>query len=113
VKWARRWKCRLQHQLLVSAWSDLVAHKRDATGHGRAWTVPGRVVSWAVLRSIPLISMGVTIAALSGRSLGNPMWTVLSLILAVVFVHGAERVRWEMANDRTSSQAGGHPNQPG
>jgi hypothetical protein len=75
--------------------------------------VLGRSASWIVLISIPLMSMGVAVAALSGAVALNPMWIVLSLILTVVFVHGAERVRWDLSDDRTTSQAGGHRDQLG
>jgi hypothetical protein len=55
--------------------------------------------------------MGVAVAALSGRLVLDSMWTVLSLILAVVFLHGAERVRWDLAGDRGSLHTDRHRNQ--
>jgi hypothetical protein len=56
--------------------------------------------------------MAVAVAALSGRVVLNAMWIVLSLIVAVVFLHGAERVRWDLVDDHASSQTGGHRSQP-
>jgi hypothetical protein len=74
--------------------------------------VLGRFVSWIVLLSIPLVSMGVAVAALSGRLVLDAMWIVLSVILAVVFLDGAERVRWDLAGDRASLQTDRHRNRP-
>jgi hypothetical protein len=81
------------------------------TPPGQAWAVVGRFVSWIVLLGIPFFLMGVAVAALSGWLDLDPMWTVSSLILAVVFLHGAERVRWDLAGDRANLQANGHRNQ--
>jgi len=63
-----------------------------------------RFVSRIVLLSMLLAPMGVAVAALSARLVLDPMWIVLSLILAVVFLHGAERVGWDLVGDRASSQ---------
>jgi hypothetical protein len=68
----------------------------------------GRFVSWIVLLGIPLVSMAVAAAALWGRLVLDPMWIVFSLILAVVFLHGAERVRWDLAGDGASLQGDRH-----
>jgi hypothetical protein len=68
--------------------------------------------SWIVLLSIPLVSMGIPAVALSGRLVLDPMWIVLSLILAVVFIHGTERVRWDLAGDRAGLQTHRHRNHP-
>ena len=73
----------------------------------------GQFVSWTVLLGIPLISTGVAVAALSDRIVLDPMWIVLASIMVVVFLHGAARVRWDLAEDRASSQADGHRRHPG
>jgi hypothetical protein len=101
----------LTSQLLVSARRKLATQQRAASTRGQAWAVLGRFVSWIVLLGIPLVSMGVAVAALSGRLVLDAMWIVLSLILAVVFLHGAERVRWDLVDDRGSSQTDRHHNQ--
>jgi hypothetical protein len=91
-----------------------LADERHAEwGHGRAWAVLGQYVSWTILLGIPLISTGVAVAALSDRIALNPVWTFSSLIMVVVFVHGATRVRWDLAEDRASSQADNHRSHPG
>jgi len=41
------------------------------------------------------------------------MWIVLALVMVVVFLHGVARVRWDLAEDRASSQADGHRSHPG
>jgi hypothetical protein len=56
--------------------------------------------------------MAVAVAALSGRVVVDAMWIALSWILAIVFLHGVERVRWDLADDCRSLQAGRHRNQP-
>jgi hypothetical protein len=95
------------YQLLVSARCKLATQQRVASARGQAWTLVGQFVSWIVLLSIPLVSMGVAIAALSGPLVLDPMWIVLSLISAVVFLHGAERVR-DLAGYRASLQTHRH-----
>jgi hypothetical protein len=70
-----------------------------------------RFVSWIVLLSMLLVAMGVAVAALSGRLVLDPMWIVLSLILAVVFLPDAGRVRWDLAGDRASLQTHRHRHQ--
>ena len=92
----------LRRLLPAFARCELATLQSAASARGRTWVVVGRLVSWIVLLSIPFVSMGVAVAGLSGRLVLDPMWTALSLILAVVFLHGAERVRWEMAGDRNS-----------
>jgi len=91
----------------------LAAERDAASGHDRAWAVLGQLVSWTVLLGIPLISTGVAVAALSGRIALDPMWIVLALVMVVVFLHGVARVRWDLAEDRASSQADGHRSHPG
>jgi hypothetical protein len=83
----------------------LATQQGTASARGQAWVTLGHVFSWVVLLSIPLVSMAVAVAALSGRLVLDPMWIVLSLILVVVFLHGTERVRWDLAGDRASLQA--------
>lgn len=74
--------------------------------------VLGRIVSWIVLLGVPVVCLGVAVAALSGRAVLDAMWVALSLILAIVFVHGGERVRWDLAGDRASLQTDRHRNRP-
>jgi hypothetical protein len=57
--------------------------------------------------------MGVALAALSGRLVLDTMWIVLCLILAVVFLHGAARIRWDLAGDRAGLQTDRHRNRLG
>jgi len=60
----------------------------------------GRSISWILLLGIPVACMSVAVAALWGSVTLDPMWIVLSLILAIVFLHGAQRVRWDEARLR-------------
>jgi hypothetical protein len=82
-----------------------------ASARGQAWKVVGGLVSWLVLLGIPLVSMAVAVAALSGRLVLDPMWIASFLILAVVFLHAAERISWDQASDGASSPTDGHRNQ--
>jgi hypothetical protein len=82
------------------------------TASGQACLVLGQIVSWTVLLGIPVVCMGIAVATLSGRFVLDAMWIGLSLILAVVFLHGAERVRWDLADDRASRQTDGHRKPP-
>jgi hypothetical protein len=102
----------LTHQRLVSARCNLATKRRPASGRGQAWVGLGRIVSWIVLLGIPLVCMGEAVAALSGRVALDAMWIALSLILAIVFLHGAGRVRWDLAGDRAGSQTDRHRNRP-
>ena len=99
-------------QLLVSARCKLATQRRAASGRGQDWVVLGRFVSWIVLLSVPLVSMGVAVAALSGRVVVDAMWIALSFTLAIVFLHGAERVSWDLAADRATLQTDRHRNRP-
>jgi 4-hydroxybenzoate polyprenyltransferase len=83
--------------------------QRVASARSQAWTVVGRFASWIALLSIPLASIGVAVAALLGPLALDSMWIVLSLILAVVFLHIAERVQ-DLAGDRASLQSHRHDN---
>jgi len=55
----------------------------------------GRLISWIVLLGIPSACMAVAVLALSGNVDLDPMWIALSLMMGVVFIHGAQRVRWD------------------
>ena len=45
----------------------------------------GRLISWGVLAGVPTFCAVVAAAALLGQIELDPMWTILALILAVVF----------------------------
>jgi len=55
----------------------------------------GRLISWGVLAGVPTFCAVVAAAALLGQIELDPMWTILALILAVVFYHGAHCVLTE------------------
>jgi hypothetical protein len=55
----------------------------------------GRSISWIVLLGVPAVCMAVAVLALAGRVDLDPMWVAFSLLLGVVFLHGAQRVRWD------------------
>lgn len=92
----------LTHQRQLSVQCKLAAQRRAASSRGQAWIALGGFVSWIVLLGVSLICLGIAAAALSGHLVLDAMWIALSLILAVVFLHGAGRVRWDLASEDAS-----------
>ena len=46
------------------------------------------MISWILLLGVPFVAFCIAVAALVGRIELDPMWTVLSVVLTIVFLHG-------------------------
>jgi len=55
----------------------------------------GRLISWIVLLGVPAVCLVVAVLALAGRIDLETMWIVFYLVLGAVFLHAAQRVRWD------------------
>jgi len=59
---------------------------------GEGVVAAGYMVSWTTLFGVPIICMAVAAGGLLGLLDIDAMWIVLTLILAIVFVHAAQCV---------------------
>ena len=74
-----------------------LANSPNGQGNGVVVAI-GRYTSWLILLGVPLVSAGA--AASTVLSGANPMWTVVYLVLAIVFLHGSLCVLSDLARLR-------------